>query len=948
MTNHWVDIKNADAVLIMGSNAAENHPVAFKWVMDAKLRRGAKIISVDPRFTRSSSKADIYAPMRSGTDIVFLGGMINYAISNNLINEQYVKDCTNALCRVNPGFSTCRDSGRAGLFSGFPAPDTYGQAYTTTTWDYLYDGAGDIAMAADLTVSDCVYQKLKKQYETYTPEMVEKICGTPQEVFLDICEAYIDGTYQDDRSGTMLYAMGWTQHTVGSQNIRAASILQLLLGNMGVAGGGINALRGWQNVQGSTDHAVLYDWFPGYIGYPENTADLGYGTLAGYIAKVTPANLDPVPGVPPASGNWKTKFNLYITSTLRALWPTVPAATSYDYLPKRALSKNYSHISIFEDMLPTPPDNIIKGLFVWGTNPGVIGPNVKRERQALNNLDWMVVCDIFETETSNFWKYNTDGTPRVDGGGGQGTEVFVLPGSAFFERKGSVTNSGRLAQWKDRACSPPGDALAEEEILKKLGDKIKLQYAGSVLAKDAGIVKLNWPHDPLLSGDLTECVAKEIHGYYPGLLSLPISGTHLGPNNSTVLIDSAGRNLASLGVETGMVIKNTTDGCSGTVNSIYTTNSTNDTLEFTLGPSSGLSGGTENDFDTGDSFTVYPLVANFTSLKAGGTTACGNWLFSGTWTAGGVNNMAKRTPIDTHPAGIGIYANWGYAWPLNRRIIYNRASVRQTGGSPNEGQPLAPDKWVIKWNWDEAKPGGGSWDSGGDVIDGYKTSATGTLPANWVNFKASAYYPFIMNNEGLGKLMGIKKLVEGPFPEHYEPRESPFIPGTDANLLTGATFPLYNPCVYQYAGTVFGSPADYPIVCTTYRLSEHWHGGGMSRNLPGLAELMPEPFVEMSEELATDTLVIPTGPIANGDDVIVSSARGSITVKACVTKRFKPFTINGNTTVHQVGLPWHWGHVSSLTPPCTGDSANVLTPHIGDANTRIPEYKAFLVKIEKA
>jgi formate dehydrogenase major subunit len=876
MTNHWVDIKNADAVLIMGSNAAENHPVAFKWVMEAKANRNATIISVDPRFTRSSSKADIYAPMRSGTDIVFLGAMINYAISNNLINQQYVKDCTNALCRVDPGFKTCRDSGTPGLFSGWTGGTTYGSAYTTTTWDYLLDGVGDIAMAANLDVADCVYQKLKKQYETYTPEMVEKICGTPRALFKQICEAYIGGTYQDAKSGTMLYAMGWTQHTVGSQNIRTAAILQLLLGNMGVAGGGINALRGWQNVQGSTDHAVLYDWFPGYIGYPENTADLGYSTLAGYIAKVTPANLDPVIGVAPASGNWKTKFNLYITSTLKAWWPDADGVNpaiptiAYTYLPKRAVGKNYSHISIFEDMLPPDIPNgkttgdIIKGLFVWGTNPGVTGPNVKRERDALNNLNWMVVCDIFETETSNFWKYNPDGTPRADGGLGQGTEVFLLPGSAFFEREGSATNSGRLAQWKDKACNPPGDALSEEEILEKLGNAIKTAY--DILdptkhqhPRDDGILNLAWPAGALLTGTVTEKVAKEINGY-----------------------------LIATGVQ----------------------------------------------------------VSGFGDLTATGTTACGNWLFSGTWPAvadsitGNKNQMLNRNPADYGTGNvirttntIGNFAKWGYAWPANRRIIYNRASVYQTGA--NEGKPLAPDKWVIECTTLGTLISPPSTDAvyktGGDVVDGYATSR----PQN--------VYPFIMNNEGLGKLMGIKKLNEGPFPEHYEPRETPLT----ANPLTSAAFPLYDPCVYNYPGALYATPGDpdYPIIATTYRLSEHWHGGGMSRNLPGLVELMPEPFVEMSEELAADTTLIPTGPINNGDAVIVTSIRGSITVKACVTKRWKPFVINGQV-IHEVGMPWHWGHVSSIG--CTGDSANVLTPHIGDANTRIPEYKAFLVKIEKA
>jgi formate dehydrogenase major subunit len=850
MTNHWVDIKNADAVLVMGSNAAENHPVAFKWIMEAKNNRNATIISVDPRYTRTSSKADIYAPMRSGTDIVFLGGMINYAITNNKINTKYVEDCTNGLYMVNAGFQTCRDATHTGLFS------------VSTTWDY--DNSTTPTKASALTDAGCVFQKLKEQYSIYTPEMVERICGTPRGLFLDICKAYIDGTCADAKSGTMLYAMGWTQHTVGSQNIRTAAILQLLLGNMGVAGGGINALRGWQNVQGSTDHAVLYDWFPGYIGYPEGTAD--YQNLAAYITKVTPTAVDPDAANAPTSGNWKSKFNLYITSTLRAWWPNEAGPEwGYTYLPKRQSGMNYSHMSLFEDMLPLDPlavppkitGDIVKGLFVWGTNPGVTGPNAGREREALDNLDWMVVCDVFETETSNFWKYNTNGTPRADGGLGQGTDVWLLPGSAFFERKGSCTNSGRLAQWKDKACDPPGDALAEEEILKKLGDEIKAAYASSGAAKDQGIKNLNWPYDSTKLGlDLIEGVAKEINGY--------VLGT---------------------GVQ----------------------------------------------------------VAGFTALLSDGTTACGNWLFSGTWPAaadaitGNKNQMLNRNPADYGTGNvirttntIGNFAKWGYAWPANRRIIYNRASVYQTGA--NEGKPLAPDKWVIECTTlgtlsqpPPALTDGSVYKTGGDVVDGYAT------------YRPQNYYPIIMNADGLGHLMGIKKLVEGPFPEHYEPKETPLT----VNPLTSGLGPLSNPLAYAYPGALYApaGSATYPIVCTTYRLTEHWHGGGMTRNLPGLAELQPEPFIEISEELALNKGINP------GDDVVVSSARGSITVKACVTKRFKPFFIDGQL-IHQVGMPWHWGHVSSIA--CVGPSANMLTPHIGDANTRIPEYKAFLVDIAKA
>ncbi|MBP1698001.1 MAG: fdoG [Deltaproteobacteria bacterium] len=823
MTNHWVDIKNADVILIMGSNAAENHPIAFKWIMEAKVKRNAAIISIDPRFTRTSSKADIYAPMRSGTDIAFLGGMINYAINNGKINARYLKDCTNALHLVRADFETCRASGHPGLFSGWD-----GTKYSTASWDYQYDAiyqpnltspAIQVAKkAADLNDPNCVFQRLKEQYSIYTPAMVERTCGTPQALFQQICEVYCN-TYQDHLSATQLYAMGWTQHTKGSQLIRTASILQLLLGNIGVAGGGINALRGWHNVQGSTDHGILFNLLTGYNASPQNIpkhAKLGVGPLDPidtYLKDQTPLAVDPDPFNPPASGNWWANRPKYVVSMLKAWWPSVAVDTSYEYLPKR--HKDLSHISIFEDML----NGLVKGLFVWGSNPAVAGPNAGREGSALDNLKWMVVCDLFETETAAFWKRPGVNPATIS------TEVFLLPGAAFFEKKGSLTNSGRLVQWKDQACDPPGDGGDELEILADLGEEIRRLYSGSGLEKDKPIQYLNWPYDPRLSTDLTEGVAKEIHGYV---------------------------------LSTGA------------------------------------------------------LVTNFTALKDDGTTACGNWLYSGTW-AGGTNQMANRDPRDVgtggviHPTGIGIYGMWGYSWPLNRRIVYNRASVYQTG--PDEGAPLAPDKWVIKWD-------GGKYINGGDVVDGYATA------------KPSAYYPFIMRNDGVGRLMAVKALAEGPFPEHYEPKETPL----KSNPLTNGRGPLTDPCVYVYPGTVFAIPGDpnYPIVATTYRLTEHFHGGGLTRNLPWLSQLMPEPFVELSEELAL------AKGLRNGDKVIVSSARGAITVRACVTRRFKPFQMNGQV-VHQVGLPWHWGF-AALSP---GASANVLTPHIGDANTRIPEYKAF-------
>ncbi len=867
MTNHWGDFKNANVVLLMGSNAAENHPIAWRHIWKAKEQNNAKIVSVDPRYTRTSAKADIYVPMRSGTDIVFLGGMIRYAIENNKYNTQYVKDCTNALFKVSPSFVGARDVSHPGNFSA------------VGTWDYDYDtdvvppyGYPAIKRpkkAADLNDAACVFQKLKEHYSIYTPEMVERICGTPQYQFLEVCRIFVDGTYANDKAGTMLYAMGWTQHTVGSQNIRAATILQSLLGNMGVAGGGINALRGWHNVQGATDHALLYQYLPGYNSAPPENASyatLGTGPMdAGdtYLKKSIPLPMDPDSPTQPESSNWWGQFAYsatgqynrarYVVSNLRAWWPNQAAATSYDYLPKRAA--DYSYLSLMKAV----QTGTIDGMFVWGSNPMVMGPDQNLERPAMANLEWLVVCDLFHTETSDFWQ-----RPGVDPST-ISTTVYLLPGAAFYEKEGSVANSSRLSQWKDLGCAPPGDAKDELDIVNDLGAAIQTAYGSSGLPKNAPIENLAWPVGPLLAGTLVEKVAKEINGY-----ALATHVTNYG----------------------------------------------------------------------GVTYTQGDQINSFFYLDSAGNTACGNWLYCGTWQkalnarTGNYNQMKNRRAVDDHPQQIGIYRDWGYSWPVNRRIIYNRAAVYQTVGPLGQavGTPLNPAKQVVNWT-------GATWDGGcgagqaNDVVDGFGTAG----PSRWL--------PFIMREEGVARLMSVKGgVADGPFPEHWEPKETPL----DTNPLTSGLGPLSSPYLAAqeaaYGALYADTPSErdtYPIVCTTYRLTEHWHGGGMTRNLPGLAELQPEPFVEISEELAA------AKGIANGDNVVLSSIRGSITVKACVTKRFKPFVIDGQT-VHQVGMPWHWGYISSLTPPCTGASANSITPFIGDANTRIPEYKAFLVDIVKA
>lgn len=868
MTNHWIDLKNANAHFIMGSNAVENHPIASYWIWKAKEDNNATIIHVDPRFTRTSAKADIYAPMRSGTDIVFLGGMVRWIIEKwyesgktKYMNQKYVEDCTNALFKVNAGFKTSRNTANLG---NFPSDKS--------TWDYQYGadhtGPGSIGgiavktplKATTLDDSECVFQKLREQYSTYTPQMVQRICGTPAALFEEICEAYIGGTYADDKAGTMLYAMGWTQHTKGSQVVRAATLVQTLLGNIGVAGGGVDALRGWHNVQGATDHAFLFHILPGYNPAPvaeTKHVTLGTGPIDPtdtYLKDTTPLAIDEEGA--PISRYWWSYFGnqynrkRYVVSNLKAWWPGVDHNTSWSYIPKR--TGDCSYLTIFDEMgkIAKP----IKGMFAWGTNPMVMGPDQNKMRAAMDNLEWLVVCDCFETETSNFWKRPGADPSAIN------TEVYFLPGAYAYEKEGSASNSGRLAQWRDKACDPPkpdddptypdSGARDEVEILNDLGAAIKTAGIG-----DAILDNLAWPVGPLLTtGTLTEKVAQEINGY--ALTANNVSGKYVSSFGSA-------------------------------------------------------------NYDVGQQ------IANFFHLDSEGNTACGNWLYCGTYqepTVGTkVNMMRMRDPVDYHPKKIGIHHKWGYSWPVNRRIIYNRASVYQSGDKM--GQPLNPDKWVVWWN-------GTNWNGdavapkAADVIDGFGGDApTATLP-------------FIMHREGVARLMGIRALADGPFPEHWEPKESPLT----SNPLTEGAGPLSSPYAYAYPTATYATSGDpnFPIVCTTFRLTEHWHGGGFTRNSPTQGEAQPEPFVEISEELAV------IKGIFNGDMVRVTSARGSIDLKACVTKRWKPYQIDGKT-IHQVGMPWHWGFAGMFP----GATANFLTPFIGDANTRIPETKVFLVKVEK-
>ncbi len=823
MTNHWIDFQNSDCILIMGCNPASNHPVAFKWITKAS-ERGAKIICVDPRFTQSAAKSDIYAPLRSGTDIAFLGGMIRYILENNLIQKEYVLNYTNAAFLVNPAFKLPGDNG--GVFSGLT-----GGTYNKASWSFQTTGDGRIKKDPSLQDSNCVYQLLKRHYARYTPDVVSSITGTPKEKLLEVYREFTK-TGRPDRAGNILYAMGWTQHTVGTQNIRTMSIIQLLLGNIGVAGGGVQALRGESNVQGSTDHGLLYHILPGYLGVPRASD----ATLAVYNAKRIPKTNEP------NSLNWWKNYPKYSASLLRSFYgPQVPLDEAYAYLPKLDDGADYSWLTLFDQMYKKK----FTGFFAWGMNPAVSGANIFKVRKALANLDWMVNVNLFDNETGHFW-----GEPGTDPKKIK-TEVFLLPCAASFEKEGSITNSGRLMQWRYRAVDPPGEARPDAEIINELYFRVRELYEQEGGPLKEAITKLSWNYgDQFIEGRLAHvdiwAVAKEINGYF---------------------------------------------------------------LEDKIDPVS------KRAFKKGE------LVPSFAFLQDDGSTLSGNWIYCNSF-AGGKNMAARRDTKD--PSGIGLYSGWAWSWPVNRRIIYNGASVNAAGQPWNSKHP------VITWD-------GKRWV--GDVPDG-------------VGDPGSGRPPFIMKPDGVASLFG-PGLADGPFPEHYEPLESPLA----KNILSPQRV---SPVVKRWDKPGVGCEMDkarsadalFPIVCTTIRVSEHWQSGVMTRWQPWLVEMQPGFFIEISEELAAQR------GIKNGDKVLIRSARGDAEAIAMVTPRIKPFQIAGQI-VHEVAIPWHFGWATSLTREykktdprpeffTSGNAANRLSPSIGDGNTMIPESKAFMVNIFKS
>ena len=910
MTNGWVDMKNADMILVMGGNPAENHPCGFKWVIEAKRNRNAKLICIDPRFTRTAANADLFLQIRAGSDIAFIGGVINYALQNGRVAKEYLVNYTNAAFIVKEGFKLPDD----GLYSGFD-PNT--QIYDKASWNYDaggsvtpagaavgaavagaavaatstlaapaaakggvtkptaafehtktpaksapnaqvgsvaatqgghgpegggYQAAGPVGakaagsnatptmpptVAYDLSLENprCVYQLLKQQYSRYTPEMVERITGIPKDQFLKAADLFTsirkDGNTK--KVATIIYAVGWTQHTSGTQMIRTGAMLQLLLGNIGRAGGGMNALRGHSNIQGATDMGGVFDIHSGYLKIP-NPADTD---LATFNKRTTPGPSKPKEW---DSFNYWSNTPKFMVSMLKSFYgdkATKENDFGFNYLYK--IDRRYSWVEMFDRMY----NGEVKGLFAFGMNAVMIGPNSKKNIDALKKADWLVVCEIYPDETSEFWR--APGTTKEEMQK-INTTVYRLPGAGFAEKDGTFTNSARWLQWKYAAVPSPGNAKLDQEILARIFLKTRELYQKEGGKFPDPILAVNWAYTTPGNPSLAE-VAKEING---------------------------------------KALQDVTD----------------EKTQTTIKAGQQLPG--------------------FAFLRDDGSTACGNWLYAGSWTEAGPLSQRRGTE---DPSGLGIYPGWGWSWPANRRVMYNRASCNL------DGKPWDPERRQV-W-WSEAA---GKW-VGNDVPDFKPDSA----PKDHMG-------PFIMLPEGVGRLFApLGAFAEGPFPEYYEPIESP---------IQNPLHPAHstNPVVKKFKTPMdkYGTPADgYTVVCTTYRLTEHYHY--WTKNNPMNVELVPEPFIEVPVELADDL------GVKGGDKLKVTSARASYVAKAMVTKRIRPMMIDGKKT-YQIGIPIHWGYKgiaeeegkTSLTP------VNELSPTAIDPNAYTPEFKGFLVKLEKA
>jgi formate dehydrogenase major subunit len=813
-TTFLQDLQHADVIVIQGSNMAECHPVGFQWVMEAK-ERGAKIIHVDPRFSRTSAMADLHVPIRAGSDIAFLGGIVHYILENDKAFKEYVVNYTNAPNIIDPGFQDTEEG--QGFFSGWDAEKG---SYSDKTWRYEgtkevppsghkevvpkhspSDGVpgDDIKQAhRDETLQHprCVYQILRRHYARYTPEAVANICGVEPQTFLEVCELLTTNSGRE-RTGAFCYAVGWTQHTVGVQYIRTAAIVQALLGNMGRPGGGIMALRGHASIQGSTDIPTLFNLLPGYIP----------------MAHATQKSVDEYLETNSCGGGFWAEFKSYFVSLMKAWFGDRVGADNqwgFQWLPR--VTGDHSHMTTVSDMARGK----VKGYFVMGENPVVGSTNGGLQREALQKLEWLVVRDLAMIESAEFWRE----APEC------GTEVFFFPAAAHTEKDGSFTNTNRLLQWHHKAVEPPGDCKSELDFMYELGKRLKAVYAGSADPKDEPIRALTWDYREVKPGEVdADSVLEEING----------------------------KNLV----------------------------------------------------------TGKPL-AKYTELKDDGTTMAGCWIYVGC-REGGVNQADRRKPGREQD---WVAREWGWSWPDNRRMLYNRASADP------EGKPWSERKRYVLW--DESKKKWTGADQPDFIADRPPSYRPG--PDDKGTRLISGIDPFVMQVDGKAWLFAPSGIVDGPLPTHYEPQES-----VVANALYAQSC---NPRRLEWNlrenryHRAYDDPA-YPYTLTTYRLTEHHTAGGMSRWLSWLSELMPEMFCEVSPELAAERGLTP------GGWATVTTARAQIECRVLVTRRMRPLKIRGHI-VHQIGLPYHWGSTGLVR----GDSANDLIAFVGDPNVHIQESKA--------
>jgi len=795
---------------------AECHPVGFQWVMEAKLR-GAQVVHVDPRFTRTSAMADRQVPIRAGSDIAFLGALVNHVLSTGREFREYVAAYTNAATVVDERYQDTEDLD--GLFSGWDAET---RSYDTSSWRYVRgipptqaaaeafgygaDGSPDPPTDPTLEHPRCVFQILRRHFARYTPELVEDVCGVPRDQFLAVAEAVCANSGRE-RTTAFVYSVGWTQHTTGAQCIRTAAILQLLLGNVGRPGGGILALRGHASIQGSTDIPTLYNLLPGYLPMPK--ADR-HATLADYVAANTTAK------------GWWGSASAYVVSLLKAWWGDAATAANdfcFDHLPRITGDHSAYHTTL--DMA----DGKVNGYFLAGENPAVGSANAKLHRLALARLDWLVVRDLVEIESATFWR----DAPEIETGELRtediATEVFFLPAAAHTEKDGSFTQTQRLLQWHTKAVEPRGDCRSELWFYYHLGLRVKERLAASTDPRDRPLLDLTW--------------------------SYPTFGPHDEPSAEAVLREING-----------------------------------------IGPDGRA-------------------LAGFDDLRDDGSTACGCWIYSGCF-AGDVNQTARRPPAAEQSP---VASEWGWAWPANRRLLYNRASADPSGA------PWSERKRYVWWDGEA-----GRW-TGHDVPDCRADVAPDHLPPPGATGPEAlgGDDAFVMQSDGKAWLFAPTGLVDGPLPTHYEPQESPF-----AN-------PLYrqqaNPVRQTFARrrNRYHPPQSsvFPYVMTTYRLTEHHTAGGMSRFVPYLSELQPEMFCEVSPALAAERL------LEHGGWATIVTARTAIEARVLVTDRLAPLVVQGRP-LHQVGLPYHWGNRGLSR----GDSANDLFPLALDPNAHIQEVKA--------